>query len=327
MTALDLMSPSEYIDYMWSEYEKSSEGKTEHYRWKRTGVKPEEIPDYLSEIDRKGRAEAITLALTKFTGMEDAWRFYTAKPMLRAMSSQDRVRCQDLLVSLFPTYSIDSKFARSPRGDRLILVHVGMTQCLYRLLVPFSKVLAGGELNSRDQIEMLSDVSLHWSYGTSLAQVAEPQTNAQALIHAHLIRACEWFVIGHEFGHSVLGHESYSTNTELNHKMEYEADEYGARLLFELLARGIDSQGESDQSTECYGLLAPALVLGSFSIPQTDETSFHPAPLDRMMTFIENYQSYIPHGHTWPKAHLDLVLRNMAGIAQCYYKWAEHEVF
>jgi len=202
-----------------------------------------------------------------------------------------------------------------------------MSPYLSRLLIPFARVFAGGNITVKDQVEMLKDVSMHWIAGTPLGDVVKPTSNPEALVHAYLFRACEQFIVGHEFGHTVFGHASYSTDRAANHKMEYDADEYGARLLFELMARGIDSSGEAGNSTECYGLIAPAIVLGGFSIFVPGDTFSHPAPLDRMMTFIENYQGYLPRGHTWPKSHLQLVLQNVVAVAQAFYKWAEHKTF
>jgi len=119
MTNLKSMTPSQYLDHMWSEHERTTDGKTDLYRWNQ-GVGPlDEMPSYLAKSDITGRQDALRRARTEFTGLEAIWRDIIPKPLLRAMPPGDRSMCESLVVSLFPTYSIDSKFARTPRGDRL----------------------------------------------------------------------------------------------------------------------------------------------------------------------------------------------------------------
>lgn len=323
------MTPQEYVEYMWEQFDKDKKNGSDYVRWRNPEAivaAPSPIDDLLSEEDRSGRRTAMRIATQTYSGLEEMWRGVVPRPLLKAMSAEQQKVCSNLHVALFPTYSVDAKLTFTPKGDRLVLIHRAMSDYLVRLLIPFAKVLCGSKLSRSDQESLILELRQQWN-GERVDEGVMPTSNAEALVHAYLLRACEQFIVGHEFGHAIKQHSAYSSSQAENHKMEYEADEQGARLLFSTMVRGIDSQTIDGPSTECYGLLAPVIVLGSFSLIAPGVSHTHPDPLDRMMTFIENYQSYVPEKHTWPDDHLRLVLRNVVGVAQAFYKWSGGVLF
>lgn len=331
MYQVEDMTPQEYVEYMWKQFDKDNENGSDYLRWRDSEAiakTQSPIDHLLSEADICGRKETMQTATETYSGLEAMWRGVVPRPLLKVMTADQQKLCNNLHVALFPTYSVDAMLTFTPKGDRLVLIHRAMSHYLARLLVPFAKVLCGSTLTRSDQESLLLELCQQWN-GERIADPAMPTSNAEALVHAYLLQASEQFIVGHEFSHAIKQHSAYSSSRGDNHKMEYEADEQGARLLFNTMARGVDSQTTATHgpSTECYGLLAPAIVLGSFSLVAPGASNTHPDPLDRMMTFIENYQSYIPAKHTWPDDHLQLVLRNVVGVAQAFYKWSEGAFF
>ncbi len=331
MRAVENMDPAEFVDHMWSNFDRFSPSGSDYRRWRDPKAVAElDAPHdkFLSAEELAGRRQAMAAATRDCQGMEELWRAIVAKPLRHAMAPQDVTRCGALHVALFPSYSIDAKLTFTPRGDRLVLIHAAMGPFLARLSSPFAKLLVGGRLRPDEQLSLASDLRALWD-GTIHHVSVPPESGPHALVQAHLSRAAEQFIVGHEYGHAALGHAAYTQNEEANHTMEYEADQYGATLMFRALAMGIDSEHPAgrSESTECYGVLAPCMVLGGFSLIGAGRSLTHPGPLDRMMTFVEKYQSLLPAQHTWTARHLQLVLRNMVGVAKCFYKWADGETF
>ena len=291
------MTPSEYVDFMWSQFDQASGGRTDYYRWRDPATlpdRPNPVYPLLSPEDQVGQRQALRDMTKTYRGAEEMWRGIIRRPLQLAMRNDEQQRCRRAPRCSVPDLLwLDARLTFTPRGDRLILIHAPISVFLSELLGPFATAFAGVPAASSDQAVMIENVRRHWK-GDHVDNPWQPRTNPQALVHALLLRACQQFVVGHEYGHALLGHREYTDDKATNHAMEYEADAYGARLLFGTLAKGIDSTGVGTSSTECYGLLAPCIVLGGFSLIAPGETLTHPDPLDRMMTFVENYQSYIP---------------------------------
>jgi uncharacterized protein YejL (UPF0352 family) len=111
------------------------------------------------------------------------------------------------------------------------------------------------------------------------------------MVHMKILEIAEKFAIGHELGHYFCGHLDNKQNTELflndleklknnNHKIEFEADDFGFRLIS-------DERNKNSLEVIKAGIYLLFQGLNSLN-PYASES--HPAPIERMNRLLDKIE-------------------------------------
>lgn len=296
-------SPEEIVQLAWDKYV-STNGPTDLDKW----INREQFPFTQTPIDNilpdeviKDRQKHFKQAVNTYTSLGEMWRVSNKDSLLLNMSENEKQKCKDVYISLYPSYQIDAFAFRSFRGDQIILLHYPINGFLYRLMFPIMQMIIGFRRPNMDLLK--SDLNNVW-YGRNASPKPVPESEKESLTLLYLMKAGTFFILGHEFGHVIKRHKGYTNDVNLNHTGEYEADKVGTELLFKGWATGtyLDENLETktyNESHYIYGLIAPLIIFGGFSLLHNEESITHPSPTSRMQKFRNYHKSLFPSHNSW----------------------------
>ncbi len=215
-------------------------------------------------------------------------------PLKCILSNEEKKIIDDIYFSIYPTFEVSAIVKKIPRGDKVVLIHDGLFLSLSRMS---QLQLYEVEWNDNDFIkanydqiiEHLLSVSNLWNPNSKIKENKTIKTKTSkfrkysgALTHASIL-----FVLGHEYGHILSNHPSYNNDQNFNHRMEFEADTWGCKLLIRhIMLNGVHMD---DNVVLNYLLLGPFLTFGLIAMIKNKESLTHPSPSNRMTRFKKKF--------------------------------------
>ena len=296
-------SPKEIVQLAWDKYV-TTNGPTDLDKW----INREQFPFTQTPVDNilpdeviEDRQKVFTQAVNIYDSLGEMWRISNKDSLLLNMNKVEKHKCKNVFISLYPSYQIDAYAFRSYRGDHIILLHFPINDFLYRLMFPIMQMIMGISRPNLDSLK--SELNNIW-YGRTTPPKPVPKSETEALTLFYLMKAGTFFILGHEFGHIIKEHNGYTNKKIANHSAEYDADKIGTELLFKAWATGtyLDENFETktyNESHYIYGLVAPVIIFGGFSLLNNKESITHPSPTNRIQKFINYHNQYFPSENTW----------------------------
>jgi hypothetical protein len=162
------------------------------------------------------------------------------QPLIRVLAPPERAIIETVYFGLFPTFSVDAYATATPAGDRMVLVHSGLPSVVGSWAQLFLFQLEQGswdwlERDAPEVIDLFTWIGSAWNRDikalpryplTLLPKTTESWQLSSVLTHSSMA-----FILGHEMGHILESHKGYTlANPEHNHRMEYDADQWGLRI-------------------------------------------------------------------------------------------------
>jgi hypothetical protein len=202
-----------------------------------------------------------------------------------SLPAEDAIVLNSIPVVVYPTYKVEGVSTRTPKGDRIILLHSGLPLTLSHLCcLELHEQRHGGETSRSELLAAVAEISALWKvsnvgFDASPALDMRFMNQDDALLGGAINFVALSFVIGHEFGHIFEDHGPYSTSDKLaNHKKELYADQWGLRFALRIVFTYI-TRIETQMVSACkYALLGPFLALGMIAMLAPRESMTHPAP-------------------------------------------------
>lgn len=194
--------------------------------------------------------------------------------------------------SFLPTFEFNAHSSRTPRGDRVVLLHQTLALTLSLWSRWYLRVVSEGHDPLRSDAGQLRAVLQFfaevWS-GHPPADVPEgvfPSTQDAWELDDALTTAAMVFVLGHELGHVMLGHRGYGDSIAVNHAMEFAADSVGLAIV----ARHALSKSAADGDTYFtkFRLFAPLFATAVMSFHNDRDSRTHPSPARRRKRLLKD---------------------------------------
>jgi hypothetical protein len=204
--------------------------------------------------------------------------------MKGGLPAEDTAVLSSVSVFVYPTYKVEGVATRTPRGDRVILLHAGLPLTLSRLSTLELHLHQRGDISRSVLLSAVSEISSLWkisggAHGRATALDMHSINHTDAVLAGAMMLIAMAFVIGHEFGHLFENHGAYSTSDKVvNHKRELFADQWGLRFALRSVFTYIALVEAQPLSVCKYGLLGPFLALGMVAMLAPGESITHPAP-------------------------------------------------
>jgi hypothetical protein len=331
------MNPEEWHKYLWS-----SKNAPPLFNWENPnyGEGIESKSDYYKEYDTFLERDnpdlynhSLELMKIEYSNLPDSYTEMRKRPLLSAMNTEDRKKCNELFVGLFPTFKIDSGLATTPRGDRIIMMHSAwplLSDRLGRLIAAylFSDTDWSDDIIEK-QIRTLYNLWYYKDIETALLPTIDGKSVQDEIIANFIMLGCDLFVLAHEFGHFLKGHKNYTSNSKFNHSMEFEADELGMQLFLNVWksgkffeSTGIHSNVSSDP-LPIYGLIAPFITLSCIGLLNPTSSITHPAPNMRINTLLSKFEHYISIDNRWDSELIEDLPSLVNVISNIFIHWGE----
>jgi hypothetical protein len=213
-------------------------------------------------------------------------------PVLRA--DETRV-AQSTFFGLLPTYQFNAFAGRTPRGDRIVILHHALVHTLscWSHWYLRTKEEGGHGYLHRDPdglIRALTYFATIWLGQSPSGPLPDiyPRTADSWRLHDSLVFSAISFIIGHELGHTLLGHSGYGVDRSWNHAMEFAADRSGLSVAIRhSLVKSVVNQGDTYHIK--FALFGPLFALAVMSLVSDRSSNTHPSPSERRAALLSAY--------------------------------------
>lgn len=238
-----------------------------------------------------GVAKKHNIDIGNVADKNDSWRddkIIDVVTRMMVLSDDQREALESVNIYIFPTNTMRARVAKTPRGDTLILLHIGIIRTIFKLsqLIALMSdprryvayMTTRGVMTALcvDIGQAFSDEIKKIKLDENLARV--PLTESQYRAAATMAYGCLIFIIGHEIGHIVHEHDGYTDNVKLNHKAEFEADETACDIFYEYCKfSSMVLSGPQLENLFCVPYIAVGMINMVSSL-----TDKHPSPKTRL---------------------------------------------
>ena len=204
---------------------------------------------------------------------------------------------ENTFFGILPTFEFNGYAGYTPKGDRIIILHEALGYTLNFWSHWYHRVHEEGNRylteNPQRHFDTLKYILERWYGRPPTAELPDiyPRTSDSWLLSETMTLCAIAFVLGHELGHVLHGHQGYGFHRETNHDMEYEADSVGLSfaIRYALFRTAILKQ---DNYYTKFGLFSPLFALGVMSIFGDDATDTHPSLSSRGARLLAQYRSF-----------------------------------
>jgi hypothetical protein len=293
------MSPKE-----WLHYQREKRGHN------KMGLPPEDVVKIGEDFKKRGFAplevDKIVAQFSKYSlaDVADIAIEQMVTPIYRILTLQETQRVKDVFIGAFPTYSMDAYTTKTPRGDKVIMLHEGLILSFsYWTKLFICEMEHEFSTESSDFFEANRDAIVgHLAYLSRL-WINDDMLNAMDLRlmeprgligeELGLTRAVGVFILGHELGHVIEGHYTYSQeDVKINHLMEQKADLWGLRICLRDIIYNAPFF-DKNVSTSKFMFLGPFLGLGLIGALSKEESFTHPSAIARLKNIKDCFKAEI----------------------------------
>ncbi|MBE0681585.1 MAG: M48 family metalloprotease [Anaerolineales bacterium] len=211
------------------------------------------------------------------------------------LQSNERQVFLETNFAVFPTHQFNGYAGFTPRGDRVIILHQALGVTLNFWSFWYLRVFEEGNNYLTDNPVRLAETCKYimrvWNGLQTITPLPDiyPRTNDSWELSETMTLSAISFVLGHELGHVLHNHTSYTNNRDANHAMEFEADQIG--LSIAIRHSMIKSMSlKQDNYFAKFGLFAPLFALSVMSIFGDTPTNTHPSPTQRKEKLLLAYR-------------------------------------
>jgi hypothetical protein len=219
------------------------------------------------------------------------------QPLLPLLTQAEREIVAPIYFGVFPTFSVDAYGTSLPGGHKIVMVHAGLPFVVNSWANLFLFTLEHGSwdwLDSRSDelIDFFARVGAVWNHDISVFSEGPlaliPKERDSWMLSSVLTHSAMAFILGHEMGHILEGHEGYwPGNSEYNHSMEYAADIWGLRIA--LRHTVINGSRCPDTYFPKFMLVGPFLALSMIATIDDVQGTTHPSASARLAKIEVNY--------------------------------------
>jgi hypothetical protein len=279
----------------WLEYERNRKGYGKFH------IEKEEFENILKAVP-KNISPIIMELLKAYDGQEmgqidDRQIHIFINPLIGILSKKEREIVRQIYFGIFPTFSFDGYAGTTPRGDKIVMLHSGLTYTVNYWAMAFLRSIEEGSDNflfndEDDTYNFFGWIAKLWQKDLDIP-VRSPRFMPQNVdswgFWSVLTHSTVSFILGHEIGHILNRHNSYSNDIKTNHKIEYEADEFG--LFLSLKHSIINGSFTPDTFYTKFMLLGPYLALSIIATIQDCDSITHPSATSRLRLIEKKYES------------------------------------
>lgn len=219
------------------------------------------------------------------------------EPLLSLLPQAERETIAEVYFGIFPTFSVDAYAATIPGGQKVVMIHSGLPFVVNSWANLFLFTLEQGSwdwLDSRsaDLIGFLANVGAVWNAGIRTVRERPrtllPKKRDSWMLSAVLTHSAMAFILGHEMGHILEGHQGYwPGNPQYNHSMEYTADVWGLRIALRHVV--VNGSRCRDTYFPKSMLVGPFLALSMIAVINDVQGTTHPSASSRVAMIERNY--------------------------------------
>lgn len=243
-----------------------------------------------------------------------AWKIWTERRSKKASQVQDEMMEQYLqqvlpilrpnekkiaeatFFGVLPTYQFNAYAGFTPRGDRIVILHHALAYTLSYWSHWYLRMKdEGGKDYLRENSERLLEALVYilsiWLGQPPNVELPDiyPKTEDSWRLDECLVLSAISFVIGHELGHILSGHNRYDADRDKNHAMEFEADQIGLSIAIRhTLVKTAVIKGDTYHTK--FMLFGPLFALSVMSLFGDRSSHTHPSPSDRRSKLLMVYQ-------------------------------------
>jgi hypothetical protein len=215
--------------------------------------------------------------------------------ILPVLRPDERQAAESTFFGILPTFQFNAYAGFTPRGDRVVILHemLGATLAIWshwyaRMQDENKKDHLLG--NSDELRNMLRYVHSLWSAQPFEGVLPDihPKTEDSWHLDETLVMSAICFVIGHELGHVICGHQGYTADRRRNYAMEFEADRIGLSIV----ARHAVVKGALAKDTyhTKFALFGPLFALAVMAFFRNKSSETHPSATERRLRLVRSYR-------------------------------------
>jgi hypothetical protein len=252
-----------------------------------------------------------------------------------ALNREEHLATKDIWYAFLPTFEFNAHATRTPRGDRVVLLHQTLSYTLsfwshwyLRLSEEKHDYLAADPRKLREVLDFFGGL---WRGSPPALDpgCVYPRTQESWELDDALTTAALVFVLGHELGHIMKGHRGYDADPEKNHEMEFEADRVGLAIT---VRHALERSGtDPDTYSIKYRLFAPLFAAAVISFQNDTDSRTHPAASRRRNRLIaaipQELHTFFGDAHARMMEHLDgeelyaILDRNSKGVFDAFARY------
>jgi hypothetical protein len=217
--------------------------------------------------------------------------------VLPVLNHEETRVAESVFFGVLPTYTFDAYSGRTPKGDRIVILHHATPATLAFWSHWYLRLKDEGGRDyfadrPHDLVDALLYVARLWVGQPATGKYPDiyPKTEDSWHLDQCLVLAAITFVIGHELGHVLKDHGAYSLSRKQNHAMELDADRIGLSIVIrQALAKTAALKGDTYHAK--FMLFGPLFVLAVLSLIDGRASDTHPSPARRRVELLKAYSA------------------------------------
>jgi hypothetical protein len=212
--------------------------------------------------------------------------------VLPVLYPDEKKIAETIFFGILPTYQFNAYIGFTPRGDRIAIFHQALGYTLAYWSHWYLRLKECGVDNIFEKSEQTLAYFINiWLGNKPKGKLPDiyPETEDSWKFDECLALSAISFVIGHELGHVLSGHTQYSSNRDLNHEMEFEADRIGLSIVIRhSLVKTVAIDGDTYHTK--FMLFGPLFTLAVLSLFGNGSSDTHPSPSIRRIKLLAAYR-------------------------------------
>lgn len=327
------MSPQEWLDSIRKRHRYDRE-----FRWP-----GEKMETFLARLPAEEREAARAVWTARFGRRildihDDLMAQYLDRIRPVLMNDEQQV-LDHTYFGVFPTGEFNAWAGFTPKGDRVVILHEGLSHTLAISAHWYLRLWEEGGLeylsrHAASHLHTLQYLVRVW-YGQLDPDMVLPDIYPKSQdawsLSEELAFAAIVFVLGHEIGHITYGHTGYSHDADKNHQQEYEADRSGLRLVLRYSL--LHSLRRDDTYYLKFMLFAPLFALAVMALVSESTSNTYPSAFRRrkllMSAFPKEWADFFGKRSEWSLAQIDphlfrILDANSRGLIEVYSATREY---
>jgi hypothetical protein len=251
----------------------------------------------LPESERKAAREIwVARRSTLASEVHDKMMEEYLKQVLPVLRQDEKRLATTTFFGVLPTYQFNAYAGKTPRGDQIVILHHELAYTLsywshWYLRMKDERGRAYLNEDPEKLFEALAYIVAVWHGQRPNSKLPDiyPNTYDSWQLDQCLVFSAIAFVIGHELGHILAGHDGYGPHQVQNHEMEFEADRRGVSVAVRhSLVKSALIRGDTYHAK--FMLFGPLFALAVVSLLSDHDSHTHPSASQRRIRMLAAYE-------------------------------------